>query len=76
MNCIIVPHLRSIIDLKQFPNEIDILKCVPMKNLNQYLDVQLEIVAEYLYPSTFIIFLKELWETIMNVNKLFFQFFN
>lgn len=46
---------------------MDLINAGPMKDLFEYLDSQLQVMAEYLYPNLTTMIVKELWETIMNV---------
>ena len=69
MNLVILPLFDKIVDLKLYPNQrtLDLKNSAAMKELVSYLDAQLEVLAEHLYPSIFVLTLKELWETLMNV---------
>jgi hypothetical protein len=69
INHVILPLFQKVVDIKLYPNQrtLDLKNSVAMKELMTYLDAQLEVLAEHLYPSIFVLMLKELWETIMNV---------
>ena len=40
-----------------------------LKNLLDYLDQQISVISEFIYPSQFNKFLKMIWEILLNVRK-------
>jgi hypothetical protein len=66
----IYPMLCKLLEL---PSTAIVEESLPMINIINYLDEQMETLADHLLPSLLIRLLKLLWETIMNVSTIYYH---